>query len=214
VTTVERTPEYGYEYVARRGVFDFSSSMHALDEIIEEYAAAGANEDEVSYTRDLTYLSAAEYALLPLYLEPAESLVPLEHPLLVSHEATMVAALKVDCSTTWVHQRPEAAQLWDVALFAGDMSKIERILQRNPTLDDIEHLVEELESRYLEGMTSVARSIGNSGVVRVQGLVWKAKLALVHDPDRLQHHIDNYLDNIPIVYTDPGREVRSKMQAF
>jgi hypothetical protein len=193
--------ESGYQVLQRREVFDFRGTEDLAEELVHEYRGMGADEDTSNFTRDLVCLSAAEFSLMPLITRPSGSVLPLQSPIAVPPEAVRIAAGKVDCSYMDVHRRKEKLEnirLWDVMLFAGDMSKIELLGSQELTLEDLETTVQGLEERYQRSESSVGRAIGESGVLRIQGLLWKAKLALHIDPREYEGYVDQYLERLPL----------------
>lgn len=195
-----------YQAVERRGIFDFGEAHQIALAHFDEYRRTGADEEPIEFTRDLVYLSAAEWTLL-LQVETLDvlsptSVLPLRSPLVVSPRAMGAAIIKADCGGMDYHRpraNPAGLRLWDVALFGGDMSKIELVYGEQVLPEEVEAVVERLEEKYAASATSAGRMIGASGILRIEGLLWKAKLALNLVPDEVEAKIDEYLRRIPLV---------------
>jgi hypothetical protein len=194
-----------YQIIENRGIFDFSEARQVAEDYFLQYREAGAEEGPLEFTRDIVYLSAAEYSLLTraLIIGPGPML-PIRDPLTVGPNDMVAAIIKAICSAMNVC-RPkiyeDAVQLWDIALFAGDMTKIELIHGSKLQLYEVEDTIMQLEDQYAHSPTDVGRAIGASGMLRIQGVLWKAKLALNIVPNDVESNIDSYLQRIPLVHT-------------
>jgi hypothetical protein len=191
-----------YQVIERRGIFDFGEAHQVARGHFDQYHAAGVDEDQVEFIRDIVYLSAAEFSLLPPTLTTSAPLLPLQAPLKVGPQAITAAIVKADCTGLDYHYRrvdEDAVPLWDVALFGGDMSKIEFLQGDRLRLDSLEELILELEQRFTGSQTTIGKTIAVSGMLRVQGVLWKAKLAVNLTPADVEAQIDAYLERIPLL---------------
>ncbi len=194
-----------YQIIEQRGIFDFSEARRVTEDHFGQYQTAGADEEPLEFTRDIVYLSAAEYALLTrvVSMGPA-TMLPIQKPLTIDQNDTVAAIIKADCGAMDYHSRKgdeDAVRLWDIALFGGDMSKIELIHGSRLQLSEVENTIMQLEERYNNSHTTIGQEIGASGMLRIQGVLWKAKLALNVAPNDVEAHIDGYLQRIPLVQT-------------
>lgn len=190
-----------YQIIERRGIFTFDEVHQLASSHFDQYRAVGADEELIEFTRDLVYLSAAEYSLLPATMSTVDPVLPLREPLRIGSQAITAAIIKADCGGLDYHYRrvgEGAVRMWDFALFGGDMSKIELIQGDRLDLGDVEELIIRLERRFADSQTTIGRLIGSSGMLRVQGLLWKAKLAVNVAPDDVEAQIDRYLERIPL----------------
>jgi hypothetical protein len=167
-----------------KGLFTFRSS--AVDEISSFFEmrepTLGLSTDDL---RELVLLTAAEFALLPVFDQPPASLLPIEEPLPVERLHARLALAKTDC--LYIEHCFEAAAmrqltLPDVTAFSGDVAKLEAlgVSSADPPreLRGVADVVDQLERGHREARDSRAQSIGDSGVVRLQGFLWALKLSL------------------------------------
>ena len=192
-----------YQIIEQRGIFNFSQAQLIADGHFDQYRNATENVGLVEFTRDIVYLSAAEYALLTTVVNAGGAhLLPMQAPVTVGPDAFAATIIKADCGGLDYHSpknHEDSVRLWDIALFGGDMSKIELIYGDRLRLDQVENMIVDLEERFSDSETTIGRTIGASGMLRVQGVLWKAKLALNVAPSDVESHIDGYLDRIPLL---------------
>jgi hypothetical protein len=131
--------------------------------------------------RDLAYVSAAEVALVGLIFSPKEA------PIEVSGSDARIALAKANCTPFSGSHGPTSdadIRAWDVMLFAGDMSKLQLLGYSDPAdlRSRLVGAVEELEQRYRESPVSWARELVENGYLRLQALLWAARISLLLNP--------------------------------
>jgi hypothetical protein len=168
----------------QKGLFSFRSS--ALEEIsafsdVRE-PTLGLSTDDL---RELVCLTAAEFALLPIFAQPPASVLPVEEPLGVERMQARLALAKTNCLyIEWCVEAAATRQLAlpDVTAFSGDVAKLEAlgVPSQDPPreIGRVAEVVDQLERGHREAQDSRARSIGDSGVLRLQGFLWAIKLSL------------------------------------
>jgi hypothetical protein len=161
IDALEAARLFRFEPRARRQLFDF---VHV----------AGPD------VRDLTALTAAEFALAPLFAE-ARPLLPVAQPIPVDGNAAAAAELKADCMNILLCA-PPSLTLVDVTAFSGDVAKL-RLAGLSPDsapteIGDVARAVDELESRHRDSPSELSRRFGESGILRLQGFLWAVKLSL------------------------------------
>jgi hypothetical protein len=197
-------PKWGFRAIEDENIFDFSEAEPACEEALASFRDAGASERALEFAQDFTLLSAAEYALVPSLADPDQTdvSIPLDRPIVVAREAALAALATADCGWTDLHGLKSPGQPlrpWDAMLFAGDMSKAELTrAEWTPAPEDVEALVEQIEALYRSGAAPQARAIGEKGLVRIQGLIWKAKLAVQSDSGAVHDYIRAYLSSYPL----------------
>jgi hypothetical protein len=133
---------------------------------------------------ELAYLTAAEYALEPLLTDPKPTL-PVPEPLAVEARHGRLAVVKANCMIFCVEFQAEPRfTLPDVTAFSGDVSKLNAVGLESGTSEnivgDLARAVDDLERIHRESSAELARRIGDSGVLRLQGFLWAVKLSLPH----------------------------------
>ena len=179
-----------------RRLFTFGSG--ARQEISRSFADLGVHlEPNAQFLHELTYLSAAEFALTPIFERP-RTVLPVSEPLEVSELDARLALAKTNCLyVEWgckqfqVEARPLSPL--DVVLFTGDVAKLAAVgLEPREPVSDIGALadaVTKVEHQYREAPTDLARRTGESGVLRLQGFIWALKLSLAMELS-LQQAVD------------------------
>jgi len=136
------------------------------------------------------YANAAEFALLPIFAGFWDMPLPPASPVEVTENAAYLALFKGDCSTIiWTHPPDsQATSPLDITVFSGDISKLIRIrtnFLENYNPQSIQASAAALEDSYLVSFSPGANRIAESGVVRLQGLLWHVKLAIAAEvPER------------------------------
>jgi hypothetical protein len=72
-----------------------------------------------------------------------------------------------------------------VTAFSGDVSKLRAAgygLEQRDLIGDVVRAVDRLEDGHQNSASDLARRIGDSGVLRLQGFLWAVKLALPQQP--------------------------------
>lgn len=129
---------------------------------------------------DLTALTAAEFALAPLFAA-APPILPVTRPIPVEGDAAAAAELKANCQNILLCA-PSSLTLVDVTAFSGDVSKL-RLVGMSPDsapaeIGDVARAVDDLESRHRDSPSELSRRFGASGILRLQGFLWAVKLSL------------------------------------
>jgi len=140
----QELPGYAEQIVTRlaeANLFLFSASAR------EQLDSFFASEPRVAplaleQSRALSYLHAAEYALLPAFMQPGYLPVTAAGPVAVSSDSARLALLKGNCSLIiWTHAPagygvgPLSAA--DLTVFSGDASKLEHLLPGAPISSDV-----------------------------------------------------------------------------
>jgi hypothetical protein len=176
-------------------LFTFSDEAKAQVEAFGgEYAPIiERNGLDTGYVLEFLRATAAEAALIGRF--GAENIIG-ERPIAVEKEAMDLAITKTDCSPTNLDHKGRFQDLMpDMFLFSGDFAKVEAILSE-PNLEtlysDFDTVIERLEASYAESMTTIGALVSRNASVRVQGLLWKMKLELGREPDRLEATAKEY----------------------
>ncbi|MBV9381246.1 MAG: hypothetical protein JOY82_04765 [Streptosporangiaceae bacterium] len=195
------------EELRRAGIAEYMpSAVHEVEGFVSRQERRFPSEDPVLFSRGLvlTYLSAAEFALLPAFAEPTQAVIPPAAPLSVGEDHARLAILKSDCPISFpVHPKEQGALPWDVMVFGGDVSKTaillpdwQRMTEGPAVLYD---LVGRLEGMHRESESTLARDVVESGAIRVQGLLWRVKLTVAGPPSfgtGIRDALDEALDTL------------------
>jgi hypothetical protein len=188
----QELPGYAEQIVTRlaeANLFLFSASAR------EQLDSFFARESRVAplaleQSRALSYLHAAEYALLPAFMQPGYLPVTAAGPVAVSSDSVRLALLKGNCSLIiWTHAPagygvgPLSAA--DLTVFSGDASKLEHLLPGAPISSDvITEYVRALEAAHAQSGWAAATQVAESGVIRLQGTLWQLKSAVTEHVTR------------------------------
>jgi hypothetical protein len=191
--------------LADHGVFGFSEADPGLHEFVDPYRARGMGRDDEEGLLDLVALAACEFGLLRIFLDDRERLrLPVEDPLQVVGADVDRARLQADCSIyNPVHWRkaPDEVRVADVLLFAGDMSRL-RLLRPHTSAPELApelpSLAAELEYLYREGDHPLGRAVAESGLARLQGLIWTTRHALVTSRSDVEAVVDDCVVSLGI----------------
>ncbi len=142
----------------------------------------------VELLQDLVSLTSAEFALLPVFEAPARGRSA-TRPLNVSPQHARLALAKTNCLyIEWCVGRyatERRLSILDVTAFSGDIAKLQSVgvqlfeLDTDPTA--LVRAVNDIERAHREAPVDLARRIGESGALRVQGFLWTLKLSLTLD---------------------------------
>ena len=143
------------------------------------------DEPEASVLRDLVILTAAEFALSPILIEPRQ-ILPVSEAIPVSQGWGRMALLKANCvAIEWCVGRSGAqvpSTWFDVTAFGGDIAKLEAVelssLEPPREIGEVARAVDRLEHMHRDSPHELVRSVGESGVLRLQGFLWAVKLSL------------------------------------
>jgi hypothetical protein len=212
VGTMAEVPQYTEAVVqslVSEGLFYFESeARHQIDSFYRDQAGQFGDvipPDIGEQGRALSYLHAAEYALLPAIINSDPSTVPPRQEVQVSESYTQLALMKGDCSLIiWTHapraeRRINSLHISDLTVFGGDASKVRHITAPwpediVPDTSEVEMYVRELYSRYLSGWEPAA-DVARAGIIQLQGLLWCLKSAVVEFQTEAQFR--EYLGYIP-----------------
>lgn len=210
--TMSEVPQYTETVVqslSLQGLFHFPSE--AREQIDSFYShqinVKGFNlpPDVTEQGRALSYLHAAEYALLPVINNPDRNVLPPAQSILVSDDHTRLALMKGDCSLIlWTHapaqDRINSLHISDLTAFSGDGSKARRVIGSPwpedivPNTSEVEMYARELYGLYMNDWGPAA-AVAWSGVIQLQGLLWCLKSAVVEF--RTEAQFRQYLEYIP-----------------
>jgi hypothetical protein len=170
-------------HLDRLGLFQFDSQV--IDEI-GEFPAKIEEEDRVAMLRELTFLTAAEFALEEIIAWPRDAL-PVHDPIQVDVRAGRLAMAKSNCrSVVWscfgILQPAARLTMHDVTAFSSDVAKLVQLgISPDEPPDAVSELADavyKLEDGHMNHPSDYARALGESGVLRLQGFLWAVKLAL------------------------------------
>ncbi len=196
------------EHLATAGLFSFDvQAAEELDHYFLESAPVQheASDELMEQGRALAHLHAAEFALAPAFADPEGWALPPSTVVRVEAVHARLALLKGDCSLIlWTHApdggRIRSLSASDLTVFSGDTSKLNRLrpewaieATNAEYLDDAVALLEEI---YRRSEWPVAQMVAQIGVVRLQGLLWRLKTAVVYgDPAyAIPEAVRDYLD--------------------
>jgi hypothetical protein len=167
----------------------FTFDKEALGEIDAFYAEVDAEQDPLAVAQGLALstVNAAEFALIPA--------LTLEQPLMpdtavhVDLRSARLSLMKSWCNLIfWTHaigggQGVQPLTVSDLMVFGGDASKLTKIVGsarvESGSTEDMAGLAETLESAHISSPWYVAEQVGQSGVLRLQGLLWSLKNAVL-----------------------------------
>jgi hypothetical protein len=212
VGTMAEVPQYTEAVVQSllsEGLFYFSSEARQQIDLFYRQQADSLSggfipPDVTEQGRALSYLHAAEYALLPAITNPDPYILPPRHEILVSESDTRLALMKGDCSLIiWTHTpsglRINSLHISDLTAFGGDASKVRHVMapwpeDMVPDTSEVEMYVRELYRLYLSEWEPAAL-VAQTGVIQLQGLLWCLKSAVVEF--RTEAQFREYLGYIP-----------------
>jgi hypothetical protein len=180
-------------------IFEFSSATDVIDKYLDESPKLRAGDP----LRDLLHFSAADAALIPAMVEPENFSLPLSKPVVVTERDARLAVLATDCNPfRWDHDL-QSPRLWDAGFFAADISKIammsalripagggESLAEVSDPRGLIE-MIQAIEERYLKSSTEVEQAFGKSGLVRLRGVLWLARLSVHVRPETARSEIES-----------------------
>jgi hypothetical protein len=199
------------DIIQDRRVFSFAQARVVVEPVLDQYAATGMEDTRRRTLGEYVLLCAAEFESVRAFAASAEYVDrnggP-RAPLTVGPSATWEALVKCDCipyedPCPWARAAGGAPPRWsDTLLFAGDMHKV------GPALDelgiaelprDMTILIEVLERRHNASPVSLGQTITRSGLLRVQGLLWQARLSLLSGgEEEAERQVSEYLDKVPL----------------
>lgn len=186
-------------------LFDFASCRKAIDQY-HPFTSQPISDDHQRFLecrRELVALSAAELALLPHRTMP-EAFV-FGAPVSVSGSHARQAVVAFDCDIyDWKHSERERSHLTlaDLVVFGGDAVKLDIAARdRGLAVNDLDEIYENLldlvaalEPRYMNSI--FGRRIWESGLIRFESVIWKAKLARLLDASEATVQLETYANVI------------------
>jgi hypothetical protein len=173
-----------------RGLFRFEPEVaQVVEELVEATSTAVTNLDPAYLTqvRELTHLAAAEFALIPALVNPGVVKLAVE-PVQVDQAAVSLAVLKWDCQllTGCARLQPETFSPDELTVFSGDTSRFNALVGDWPRLaadpGELHNFVRALESAHERHRAPFVNAVAESGVLRVQGLLWRLRLTVAGQP--------------------------------
>jgi hypothetical protein len=183
------------------GLFIFAGSREVARGAFDAIAGQRLSETDRDRYFDLLMLTAGEAALAApsqraLFLRTS---VP---PVDVDVASVHYAIQKWNSTPTWPHiaESPTTVRLWDVMLFAGDMSKVAQLAGESvATIAEnggFAGLVDRLKSAYREAGNPLALEVSNSRVLDLLGVIWHAKASVILNPEGADDSVTAYLDRL------------------
>jgi hypothetical protein len=119
-----RSAEQLTERLTRTGLFTFEADAHhEIGAFFDLLTTGQGSRLSTTYTepgRALSYLHAAEFALLPAFMSPGEMDLPPTKPVTVTGSVARLALLKGDCSLIiWTHRTVARFAAADITVFSG-----------------------------------------------------------------------------------------------
>ena len=115
MTVFEVNGASGAQRLAAAGVFEFSQAGAVIESTLGQ-----PHGEEARRELELLLLTAAEFALLPIYLMPRTLVLPLSSPMSVPGWAALAAVVKGSCSLA----RPYHGSRESLVTFPGDAQKL------------------------------------------------------------------------------------------
>jgi hypothetical protein len=171
-----------------RNLFRFRPEVgQAIEPFVEATAVAFPNLDPAYLTqvREQTHLAAAEFALIPALAEPGVIKVTVE-PVEVDQADAALAVLKWDCQLITGCPQTETFGPADLTVFSGDTSKFNVLIGDWPKLiadsQELHGFVRALEAAHERHPEPLVNAVAESGVLRLQGLIWRLRLTVAGMP--------------------------------
>lgn len=181
MTSVSGQAASASERLHTAGVFEFSQARSTILTTLGNPEGADAQRG-----LEILQLTSAEFALLPIYLMPQTLTLPLVEPLSVAGWAALAAITKGSCTLANPYHYDQ-----NLVTFLGDMQKLVTFEQGRRLFSigsesisgefigneqpDWKLLASELQNQYRRANITIGNAIAESGVVRLQTLVWAAK---------------------------------------
>lgn len=173
-----------------RNLFRFKPEVaQVIEELIRATDAAVPNLDPAYLTqvRELTHLAAAEFALIPALVEPGVVKLAVD-PVQVDRAAAGLAVLKWDCQllTGCLALQSHTFGPNELTVFSADTSRFNTLagdwsrLAADPR--ELHNFVRALERSHARHRAPLVNAVAESGVLRVQGLLWRLRLTVAALP--------------------------------
>ena len=199
------------DIIQDRGVFDFNQARVIAEPTLDQYSAIGMEDDRRNSISEYTLLCAAEFESVSAFAASTEYVDrgggP-RAPLIVGPNATWEAIVKCDCipyedPCPWaMYGAGKLPEWWDILLFAGDMQKVRLALNElgiDHLPEDMTEIIAILERSHRDSPVSLGSTIARSGLLRVQGLLWQARLTLLSGGrEEAERAVSSYLDRVPL----------------
>jgi hypothetical protein len=173
-----------------RNLFRFEPDVaQVIETFVGATNAAYTNLDPAYLTqvREQTHLAAAEFALIPALVEPGAVQLATE-PVQVDGADAALAALKWDCQllTGCLQLRPETFGPDELTVFSGDTSRFNALMGDWPKLAadpaELHNFVLTMERAHAQHQAPLVNAVAESGVLRMQGLLWRLRLTVAGLP--------------------------------
>lgn len=154
------------------GIFEFSQARSVILDTLGQPA-----DVEAQRGFELLQLTSAELSLLPVYLMPQTLSLPLTQPMPVPGWAALASVVKGSCSLNRPYHHDKA----NLTTFVGDQQKLQardtgqHFLQGYSEEPDWNYLADDLQDQHRSSNTAIGHAIANSGVIRLQTMIWAAK---------------------------------------
>ncbi|MFC6595703.1 hypothetical protein [Kitasatospora paranensis] len=188
------------EELERAELFTFSGdAIDSANRFCAAWLAENFESDlKLQGIRELALISAAEFSLIPEFLDPLASRAPYQ----VRDRDAELALLKTDTSTLIpIHLRAEPSAYleplvsrYDLSIFSADIAKLQLLDEEWWEKVDRDHgaiwrQVEDLRHSHLVCPWMPARMVANSPLLQIQGLLWMLRMAISRNED--------YRDEVP-----------------
>jgi hypothetical protein len=173
-----------------RNLFRFDPEVvPVIEGLVRAANAADPDRDPVSLTqlRELTHLAAAEFALIPALADPGSVNLATE-PVRVNKANAALGVLKWDCDILtgcW----PLQSRIFgpdELSVFSADTIRFNVLMGDWPRLaadpGELHNFVRVLESAHAQHQEPLVNAVAQSGVLRVQGLLWRLRLTVAGLP--------------------------------
>jgi len=199
------------DIIQDRNVFNFEQARVVVEPVLDQYSANGMEDDRRNSVSEYVLLCAAEFESVTAFAASTEYIErgggP-RAPLLVGPSATWEALVKCDCTPyddpcPWAsYATGNPPQWWNILLFAGDMHKVKLALDQlriDEFPQDLTQIIEILERIHEDSHVSLGATVTRSGLLRVQGLLWQARLSLLSGgQEEAERAVSGYLDRVPL----------------
>jgi hypothetical protein len=185
------------------GLFDFSAVRDLIEPTVNSIAREQLSPEDYIRYLDLVMLTASEAELAYPWDSPFFLRENPRRPIIVGVPSAYLAIQKWNSTPTWPHipGSDSEVRLWDVILYAGDMSKVAHVAGESVTevmSSGFTNVVERLKTLYREAENEWARALGNGTILDYLGVLWHAKCAvLLMPPDRADQSVQEYIRGLP-----------------
>jgi len=166
---------------------EVSAYVDSVESVLPETDPA-----QLSQLTELVHIAAAEFSLTPVLTDPTSDVpLPPRGPIQVAPQFARLAVLKYDCTlgTICLHNSPSDYGPSDLTVFSGDTSRFIALegdwneLTENPAV--LQSYVLRIQQVHEEHPSQLVRDVAASGVMRLQGLLWRLRLTVMRQPGYL-----------------------------